>query len=171
MPYMKNCLARKASWIITTHNTLFAANGLSHKRSCQTFTFPRTNKCGTILNQDEKKSLHLTTSRYADEGAKSTIRCIRNMCSVLSYLPTLFHIKHGDGRGWTCIGVTSLSHVTCAVWNEPWNFRVRSFRHGLSPYRTICHKINRFAVPCFLPFCKLITFTIHFISERHYMLF
>jgi hypothetical protein len=100
MPYVKNWLARKVSWIITTHNTFFPANDLSHKRSCHTFTFPRTNKCGTVLNQDEKKSLHLTTSRYTDEGAKSTIRCIRNICSVLNYPPTLFHAEHEDGRGW-----------------------------------------------------------------------
>jgi hypothetical protein len=170
MPYVKNWLARKVSWIITTHNTFFPANDLSHKGSCQTFTFPRTNKCGTILNQAEKKSLHLTTSRYTDEGAESTIRCIRNICSVLNYPPTLFHAEHGEG-GWTCIGVTSLAHVTCAICNDPWNFRVRSFRHGVGPYRTICHKIKRFAFLYFLPLCKLITFTIHFVSERHYVLF
>jgi hypothetical protein len=51
----------------------------------------------------------------------------------------------GEG-GYNCIGVTSLSHVTCTVCNEPWNYRVRSFRHGLGPYRIICHIIKRFAV-------------------------
>jgi len=64
IPYVNNWLGRKASCIITTHNTFFAANDLSYNRSCQKFTFPRANKSGTILNQDEKKSLQLKTSRW-----------------------------------------------------------------------------------------------------------
>jgi len=169
-------VGEKASCIpvITTHNTFFAANDLSYKSSCQKFAFPRTKKCGTILNQDVKKSLHLTTSRHTDGGAKSTISCIRNICSVLNYLQTLLTQNTGrrQGGGVRLVSGSHHSHTSLAPFAMSREVSASLvFGTVLVHTRVSVIKSSGFAVLYFLSYCQLITFTIHFISERHYRLF